>query len=282
MEAVRIMRGGRSIVVFLVLALSSTQQIAAQQAMNFSTVDDLQKDFTDVRCRNSERLEAVRKLFEKMGAPPSTIHMDAQSRATNLVVKLDGPTPEMVVVGAHYDLVERGCGAVDNWTGIVAMAHMFGNIRNLQPNKSVMFVAFGGEESGLLGSAAMVNRIPKDQLPNYCAMINLDSFGMGLPFALKGSSTPSLVKAAASLAERIKVPFGNIQIDGADSDSSPFISRKIPAITLSGLLKGWELLLHTSADQTAKVNVESVRIGYRLALALWGQIDSEPCQQYKK
>ena len=74
---------GRSIVVFLVLVLGAVRPTTAQQAMSFSTVDDIQKDFTDVRCRNSERLEAVRKLFEKMGAPPSAIHIDAHGRVND-------------------------------------------------------------------------------------------------------------------------------------------------------------------------------------------------------
>ena len=144
-----------------------------------------------------------------------------------------------------------------------------------------MFVAFGREEDGLIGSGGMADAIPKQELAGYCAMINIDSFGMGLPFALAGSSSPKLMTATQEVAAKIGLKLPSITIPGADADSTSFVRRKIPAVTLSGLTNGWQSVLHTREDQISKVNAESVRIGYRLALAMWAHVQQNACDAFR-
>jgi Zn-dependent M28 family amino/carboxypeptidase len=151
----------------------------------------------------------------------------------------------------------------------------------MKTQKNVLFVAFDSEEKGLLGSKAMVEAIPKDQIPQYCAMLNIDSFGMAAPFALEGSSSKKLMKLAESVSKNMKIPFVTIRIEGADSDSTSFIKAKIPAVTLSGLSNKWQSVLHTSLDQTDMVNPVSVYLGYRLALSMWGRLDNSDCAAFR-
>jgi Zn-dependent M28 family amino/carboxypeptidase len=234
-----------------------------------------------VPCVYAERLSAVRALFEKRNAPASAMSVQTFKNVENLVVTVPGISSETIVIGAHYDFEDSGCGAIDNWTGIVALAHLYSTVRQYQPDKSILFVAFGKEENGLIGSRAMTNAIPKEQLSQYCAMINIDSFGLSTPFALDGSSSRKLTALAADLAKEMKLPFANVRIPNADSDSSSFVARDIPAVTLSGLSSNWMSILHTSSDQVKEVNPLSVYLGYRLSLAMWHRIEQAPCNAYR-
>ena len=248
----------------------------------FSTQEQIQEDLKAVPCKgNSDRLKAVAALFEKMGAPAADIAVQNLNDVENIMLLKQGSTPEMIVIGAHYDKVSHGCGAVDNWTGIVAMAHIYRTIKDVRLKKSVLFVGFGREEEGLVGSKEMVAGIDKQHLGRYCAMINIDSLGLGLPQALNGSSSPKLVERAAALAKDMKIPFQRGSILEADSDSSSFLSKKIPAISLHGLSNDWRKVLHTHDDKLSKVNPTSVYMGYSLALALYGELENAACDAFR-
>jgi aminopeptidase YwaD len=115
--------------------------------------------------------------------------------AYNVVGILDGSDPllknEVIVIGAHYDHLGRGGegslatregeihhGADDNASGVAGMlelARLFAADRtNLK--RTIVFIAFSGEEEGLLGSNFYVNH-PIEPLDNTVAMINMDMIG---------------------------------------------------------------------------------------------------------
>jgi hypothetical protein len=115
--------------------------------------------------------------------------------AYNVVGILDGSDPtlknETIVIGAHYDHLGRGGegslaprsgeihhGADDNASGVAGvleLAHVFTTQRP-KPKRTIVFVAFSGEEEGLLGSSYYVNH-PLAPLANTVAMINMDMIG---------------------------------------------------------------------------------------------------------
>ena len=242
----------------------------------------MQEDIKAVPCRNNaERLEGVKALFMKMGAPASDISVEKLNNVENVVLRKQGSTPELIVVGAHYDKVSHGCGAVDNWTGIVAIAHIYRTIKDVPLKKSVLFVGFGREEEGLIGSRAMVKAIAKEDLGRYCAMINIDSLGLGIPQAETGISSKKLVARAAELAKRMEMPFQQGTIREGDTDSSSFLERKIPAIALHALSNEWQQVLHSHDDKVSKVNTMSVYMGYRLALGLFGEVENSACDAFR-
>jgi Zn-dependent M28 family amino/carboxypeptidase len=141
----------------------------------------------------------------------------------------------------------------------------------------MLFVAFGKEERGLLGSRAMVKSIPQEELAQYCAMINIDSLGLADPQVVVNISSKALVDRAVELAQRMKMPFSKANIPGGLSDSITFIDKKIPALTISGVANGYGEVLHTDNDQVAKVNPISLYLAYRLALALVADLNNIPC-----
>jgi hypothetical protein len=272
-----------SLILAILLLLPSAAIHARQGSESrVSTLEQMQKDLQKIPCQPKKRLNAVRDLFAKMGATSSDASVEKSGGAKNYVVRREGAGPDMIVIGAHYDFAKEGCGAVDNWTGVVMLAHMYRTISHMKPSKTVLFVAFDQEEVGRIGSRAMVQSILKTGISHYCAMLNFDSFGMGEPFALQQSSSLKLIQLGAVLADGLQVPFYQKEIKDTDSDSSSFLKQGIPAITLSGLSDGWAWVLHTRKDQQNAISTVSVFAGYRLGLSMWSSIDAAPCDSYKE
>jgi hypothetical protein len=115
--------------------------------------------------------------------------------AANVIGILDGSDPalkkEAIVIGAHYDHLGLGGegslapqssaihhGADDNASGtagVLELARLFSS-KEMRPRRTIVFIAFGGEEEGLLGSSYYVNN-PTVPLANTIAMINMDMIG---------------------------------------------------------------------------------------------------------
>lgn len=118
-----------------------------------------------------------------------------EAPAYNVIGILEGSDPtlknEMIIIGAHYDHLGRGGqgslaqkegeihhGADDNASGtagILELARIF-TTPQMRPKRTLVFMAFSGEEEGLLGSKHYVNN-PLLPLANTVAMINMDMIG---------------------------------------------------------------------------------------------------------
>jgi len=115
--------------------------------------------------------------------------------AYNVAGILDGSDPtlknETIVIGAHYDHLGRGgegslapregdihYGADDNASGVAGLLELARIFRSQdsRPRRTIVFIAFSGEEEGLLGSNYYVNH-PIVPLANTVAMINMDMIG---------------------------------------------------------------------------------------------------------
>src|SRR5262245_45263733 len=246
--------------------------------------EEIRSEFDSVPCKNGDRLNAVKSLFEKMGAKPEEIVVEKIKTVDNVVVRKASATGsnEKIVIGAHYDKTPDGCGAIDNWTGVVALAHIYRTVKDLPLKKNVVFVAFGEEEKGLVGSSAMAGAIKKEQVAEYCAMINIDSLGIGAPQTLDNISSEKLIDFTVALAEKINVPFARTRFDNAKSDSASFIKNNIPAVTIHALNGNWPKILHSSNDDPSRINHDSVYMGYRMTLALLLRVDVADCQSFRE
>lgn len=120
----------------------------------------------------------------------------AKTRSTlkNVVATLPGKgklAGESIVIGAHYDHVGRGAfgslapwtndihnGADDNASGTAALVEVARRLvqRESDSQRRVIFIAFSGEEMGLLGSRHYC-RYPMFELSDTSAMLNLDMVG---------------------------------------------------------------------------------------------------------
>ncbi|MEO6598116.1 MAG: M28 family peptidase [Planctomycetota bacterium] len=112
---------------------------------------------------------------------------EGQAPAMNVWAVLPGSDPvktdEYVVIGSHLDhLGKRGDtffpGADDDGsgtTGVMAAAQMFAK-NDKRPARSVLFVCFCGEESGLIGSRYFANNCPVP-LASIAAELQMDMIG---------------------------------------------------------------------------------------------------------
>jgi len=64
------------------------------------------------------------------------------------------PSKEILVLNGHYDSVKISPGADDDGSGIAAILTAAYVLREFEFNRTIKFVAFSGEEQGLLGSRA--------------------------------------------------------------------------------------------------------------------------------
>jgi hypothetical protein len=279
------------LIVFAAAGMANAQEAAppatgtsAAPALRISSLDDVKAEFDAVPCDNKLRIEAVRALFEKMGAKPDEIVLGKDKKYGNVLISKPGveAPEEKVVIGAHFDKLGDGCGAIDNWTGIVALAHIYRTIKDLPMRKTIIFAAFGREEQGLVGSSEMAGGIRKEEVPNYCAMINIDSLGLGVPQTLDNVSSKKMIEFSATVAKEMNLPFSRASVSGASSDSASFLRKKIPAVTVHSLNNDWPKILHTRFDKAEKINHENLYQGYRFSAALLLRVVDSECHAFRE
>lgn len=266
---------------FILTTFAVCSILAQQENPAISTQEQITETVKLVPCQMKDRLEAVKKLFVSMGAKEEDVKVEQFKDISNVVVSKKGKSDETIIIGAHYDKVKEGCGAIDNWTGVSIIAHLYRTISKFDTEKSYIFVAFDKEEGGLFGSEAMVKAIPKESRRNYCAMVNIDSFGVGIPQVMGNASNSKLTKYAKDLAKETQFPFAQADILGADADSHSFLDKGIPAITFHGLDGRWETYLHSSGDKVERIKMQSVYIGYRFILNFAVKLNDEGCQNFR-
>ncbi|HUQ92943.1 MAG TPA: M28 family peptidase [Bryobacteraceae bacterium] len=194
---------------------------------------------------------------------PSSLSLDletdvqhVQKRVRNVVGYLPGETEEYLVLGAHYDHLGLGeqhslaesmigkphPGADDNasgTSGVIELAHYFGSRPKMK--RGLLFLAFAGEELGLLGSSFYVGQ-PLMPLEKAVAMLNMDMIGRVNQGKLYvgGSATGTtfknvLEKAAAGSDLRIdlteKSGYGS-------SDHTSFTTKQVPVLFFFSGLHG--------------------------------------------
>jgi hypothetical protein len=217
----------------------------------------------------------------------------ARNRRTvrNVVGILPGSDPaqrdEAIVIGAHYDHVGLGGrfsmapertgeihnGADDNASGTSAVIEI-AKAAVADPSRfprTIVFVAFAGEERGLLGSAHYANN-PVVPLSNTVAMIDLDMVGRsnGKVETSGLEKAPSLeadLRAAATAAGGIRL--GNNGPGAGRSDDANFLQQRIPAVIF---FTGFHGDYHRPGDDWEKIDVPGTARVATLALEFAARI----------
>ncbi|MGH7570306.1 MAG: M20/M25/M40 family metallo-hydrolase [Gemmatimonadota bacterium] len=231
-------------------------------------------------------LAAWQREIDESGKPRSRIipdavvnlraDLDPRTRSThNIIGIVEGYGPDLaneaVLVGAHYDGLGLGGpgslepvpgeihnGADDNASGVAALielAQHFASGRN-RPARTVVFVAFGAEEEGMLGSAHFVSH-PVVPLTDLVAMINLDMIGRlkdELIIYGVGSSGawPDLIGEAN---RDVGLPIRLMAEGHGPSDHAPFYRRQVPVLAFfTGVHEDY----HRASDDANLVDYEGL------------------------
>lgn len=103
--------------------------------------------------------------------------------SSNVIGIKMGASEQIIIIGAHYDSISYGRGqdapgADDNAAGVAVMLEIARVFQNESFNRTIYFIAFSGEEFGLLGSKNWLEK-HEHLRDNIVAMINLDSVAYG-------------------------------------------------------------------------------------------------------
>jgi carboxypeptidase Q len=163
----------------------------------------------------------------------------------NVVATLRGTTypDEYVVIGGHFDCFSGGTGGVDDGSGFAPGMEAIRLIKaaGARPKRTIIFIAFAAEESGLVGSQAWLKRHPELH-GKIVAMINRDAS----PSAITGVTVPetwfpAFEPIAAPLASlNPKWPFKLVRgvprahaTSPGGTDSSSFEMVSVPTINFA-------------------------------------------------
>ncbi|MDH3529975.1 MAG: M28 family metallopeptidase [Acidobacteriota bacterium] len=220
----------------------------------------------------------MNETLDLFGSKGLAVEISEYQEVSNVVAEISGKTQETLIVGAHYDKTDAGCGVIDNWTGVVMLSHLAKELRNRNTEKSYTFVAFGGEERDLQGSKAMAEAIANGAREKPCAMINLDSFGFEKTWALRSISDPSMLDLAADVERGRGGSFSIRNYRGASSDSKSFRRIGVPSITFSGLGDDWRDYIHGEEDVISNIDFDAVAENYDFLREFVLHLDTVPCR----
>jgi peptidase M28-like protein/PA domain-containing protein len=164
-----------------------------------------------------------------------------------------GDKNHVLVVDAHLDAI-YGAGMLDNASGSATILDIAQQMKNVNPLNKLRFIWFGGEELGLLGSAAYINSLSSTELshigydldadvtatPNYTIGV-LDPAGPDLFGGTSTATFPNRVYKASTVARDQAIDYFNSVglnhelFSPVGTDAFSFNAAGIPA---SGVLTG--------------------------------------------
>jgi Zn-dependent M28 family amino/carboxypeptidase len=192
--------------------------------------------------------QAAEKLANAKDVKLTTDVVRVEVAAHNVVGVIEGSDPvlknENIVIGAHYDHLGRGGdgslaerpgeihhGADDNASGtagVLELARIFSAQRS-KMKRTLVFIAFSGEEEGLLGSNYYVNH-PLVPLDKTVAMINMDMIGRMKDgkLSIGGVGTAKEWRQLIGTGETFALTLNE---DGyGPSDHSSFYMKQVPVL----------------------------------------------------
>jgi len=204
----------------------------------------------------------------------------------NVIGILPGSDParagESLVIGAHYDHFGRGeyadhaaergrlhPGADDNASGVAVMLELARVLDGKPRPRTIVFVAFTGEETGRIGSRYYVQheeRFPADRM---MAMLNLDTVGRlgDNPVTVFGTATAEEwvhILRGASYVTGVSVR--DVADDFGSSDQTSFIEAGVPAVQLFGSVHED---IHRPGDTLDKIDIDGmIKVGRVLEQAV--------------
>ena len=252
------------------ITLDLAEQLFAELGSSYDEMKSLalSKDFQPVS------MEGM-KLSSKM------VNSIRTSDSHNVVGYVEGSEApeEFVLIMGHWDHMGVDAslegdqiynGAVDNATGTAAVMHMAETFSKRKPKRSVAFIGLTAEESGLLGSAYLVENAPFEYR-NVIGGLNLDAFP-----AIGKSKDITIIGYGASELEAVLDKHASIQGKYLAPDKSPeagffyrsdhinFAKKGIPMIYADpgidlvngGIEKGMELARNYTANDYHKPSDE--------------------------
>lgn len=197
-----------------------------------------------------------------------------------------------VVVGAHYDHLGMGGpgsssrmqdtvaihnGADDNASGVTALLELVGKLGGdrTKLKQNIIFVSFGAEEMGILGSKYFTEHSPVP-LKSIKAMVNLDMVGrLKADTMLQVNGTGTSKEAVYIVNDLNKQYHFNLRMSPegyGPSDHAAFYAKNIPVFFLT---TGAHTDYHTPMDDREKINYQGLEMVTKFSYDLITQLASD-------
>jgi hypothetical protein len=209
----------------------------------------------------------------------TTAMYDKTRKTMNIAGILEGGDPELkdeyLVIGAHLDHAGSQAGEIyfpganDNASGsasVLEMARTFVN-SGVKPRRSIIFILFSNEESGLDGAKYYCNN-PLVPLEKTVAMFNNDCVGHGDSIQIgNGKSAPFLWQITRGIDSLYTKSMIMRTWNGGGADAQPFHDKGIPCLYFVSYYSYTHLHLMTDKPETLNpVLFEKIcRLGYMSA-----------------
>lgn len=196
---------------------------------------------------------------------------DSTVTGMNVVGYLNNNAETTVVIGAHYDHLGMGGegslyregeaihnGADDNASGVAVMLRLAKQLSEMKNNaNNFLFIAFSGEEMGLLGSNYYVKN-PTINTKKVSYMINMDMVGRlnkENTLAVHGVGTSPIFKQTL-FANQGDLNIAEHESGIGPSDHTSFYLADIPVLHF---FTGQHADYHKPSDDSEKLNYEGMR-----------------------
>ena len=265
------------LLVVLSLVLTGVAPALAQQ-VRFGAIsrDVVESRLREAPKKDAERESLMEKIFRDAGCAPDQLGEQkvAHQKLPNVICVLPGETDEKIVVGAHYDHVSAGAGVVDNWSGASLLPSLLEVLRQTPRRHTYVFIAFSAEEKGLVGSRFFVKQLSASERAKIEAMINMDTLGLSPTKVWVTQADPKLVQAIAKVANSVKLPVSEMDVDKVgEADSISFKRAGIPSITIHSVTQETWPILHTSKDQLGAIHLDDYYDSFRLISVYLAYLD---------
>lgn len=220
---------------------------------------------------------------------------DSTETGENVIGYIDNKAENTVVIGAHYDHLGMGGegslyregeaihnGADDNASGVAMMLHLADSLqkKDSPKNNNYLFIAFSGEEEGLLGSNYFVKN-PTINTKKVTYMLNMDMVGR-----LNSENTLAVYGVGTSpiLKQTVNANAGDLNIAENESgvgpsDHTSFYLADIPVLHF---FTGQHEDYHKPSDDTEKVNFAGMEIVSNYIFSIIKDLDSQKKLPFKK
>ncbi|WP_439130272.1 M28 family peptidase [Polaribacter sp.] len=198
------------------------------------------------------------------------VNGDGTITGNNVIGFLDNKAENTIIIGAHYDHLGYGGegslyrdsikaihnGADDNASGVAVLLNLVAKLKEKNTNNNYLFMAFSGEEMGLLGSNYFVKN-PTIDTKKVSYMINMDMVGRmkkDSSLAVYGTGTSPIFK---QVLKSHNDNFKLIQQESGvgPSDHTSFYLADIPVLHF---FTGQHEDYHKPGDDSEKLNYDGM------------------------
>lgn len=258
--------------------------VCASAQLQFRTVDRalIESRLKAYSRKNEEREAILKNYFAQSGCQAGEMSEEVVKKKLppNLICILPGITDKIILVGAHSDHVEVGDGVVDNWSGAVLLPSLLSSMNGQPRQHTFVFVAFTGEEKGLLGSAFYVRQLAPEQRSKIAAMIDIDTLGLGPTKVWLSHSDPVLASDLAAVANAMNLPVAGVNVENVgSSDAESFATYKVPRITVHSVTQDTWPVLHSKRDQLTAIKMDDYYASYHLLAGYLAFLDTDLNQE---